>query len=72
MSTSGLGKLYTEGQVIVRQGEAGDCMFAVQEGRLEVLKVGKDGEVRVGILEQGDIFGEMSIFEREARSATIR
>ena len=72
MSTSGLGKLYTDGQVIVRQGEAGDCMFAVQEGRLEVLKVGKDGEVRVGILEQGDIFGEMSIFEREARSATIR
>ena len=47
-------------------------MFAVQQGRLEVLKEGKEGDVRVGVLEEGDIFGEMSIFEHERRSATIR
>jgi len=72
MSGSALGKTYTDGQFIVRQGEIGDCMFAVQEGRLEVLKAGKAGDVRVGVLEQGDIFGEMAIFEHERRSATIR
>ena len=72
MSTSGLGKTYSNGEAIVRQGETGDCMFAVQQGRLEVVKHSQNGEVRIALLEEGDIFGEMAIFEREVRSATIR
>jgi len=72
MNPSGLGKTYEHGQVIVQQGETGDCMFAIQEGRLEVIKDGPRGEVRVATLEPGDIFGEMAIFEREVRSATVR
>ena len=47
-------------------------MFAIQKGRLEVIRSGKDGEVRVAVLEDGEIFGEMAIFEREVRSATVR
>ncbi len=72
MSTGGMGKLYAKGQVVVRQGETGDCMFAIQSGRLEVVKEDTKGEVRVALLDQGDIFGEMAIFEREVRSATVR
>lgn len=73
MSVSALGKTYANGQIIVRQGETGDCMYTVQEGRVEVVTE-HDGrpEVRVAILEKGDIFGEMAIFEREVRSATVR
>jgi CRP-like cAMP-binding protein len=67
-----MGKVYAKGQVVVKQGETGDCMFAIQSGRLEVLKEDGKGEVRVALLEQGDIFGEMAIFEREVRSATVR
>lgn len=72
MNLGALGRTYANGEVIVRQGETGDCMFAIQKGRLEVIKSGKDGEVRVGVLEDGDIFGEMAIFERDIRSATVR
>jgi CRP-like cAMP-binding protein len=73
MGVSALGKMYADGDVIVRQGEMGDCMFTLQEGRLEVLtEQGSRGEVRIGIMEPGAIFGEMAIFEREARSATVR
>ncbi len=73
MNTGALGQSHTTGQVIVRQGETGDCMFAIQEGQLEVVKERKGGgEVRVAILHPGDIFGEMAIFEREVRSATVR
>jgi CRP-like cAMP-binding protein len=72
MSTAGMGKIYAKGQVVVKQGETGDCMFAIQSGRLEVVKEDGKGEVRVALLEQGDIFGEMAIFEREVRSATVR
>ena len=68
-----LGRVYADGELIVRQGEAGDCMFTLQDGRLEVL-VHQEGheDKRVSIMEKGAIFGEMAIFEREVRSATVR
>jgi len=48
-------------------------MYALEEGRLEVLAHHEGrGEVRIGVLEQGAIFGEMAIVEREVRSATVR
>lgn len=72
MSAGGLGKTYSAGQLVVKQGDAGECMFAIQSGQVEVVKEDNGGEVRVAILEQGDIFGEMAIFEREVRSATVR
>ncbi len=73
MGSDALGRLYADGDIIVRQGEPGDCMFTLQEGRLEVLvkHEGRD-EVRVALMEKGAIFGEMAIFEREVRSATVR
>ena len=72
MNSGSLGKTYANGEIVVRQGESGDCMYAIQKGRLEVLRNSKDGEVRVAVLEEGEIFGEMAIFERELRSATVR
>ena len=73
MTGDTLGRVYQDGEEVVRQGDAGDCMFTIQEGRLEVL-VGSPGrsEVRIGIMEKGAIFGEMAIFEHEVRSATVR
>ena len=48
----------------MRQGEIGDCMFAIQAGTLEVLKQDQKTEVRVALLQPGDIFGEMAIFDQ--------
>jgi CRP/FNR family cyclic AMP-dependent transcriptional regulator len=73
MADSALGRVYADGEIVVQQGEIGDCMFTIQEGRLEVLAFQEGrGDVRVGIMEKGAIFGEMAIFEREVRSATVR
>lgn len=73
MGTSALGRDYADGEVVVRQGETGDCMYTIQEGRLEVL-TSRDGqpEKRIAVMEKGAIFGEMAIFENEVRSATVR
>jgi CRP-like cAMP-binding protein len=72
MKTGALGRVYGDGEVLIRQGETGDCMYVIQEGEVEIL-VEKDGrEVRLGVRGQGDIIGEMAIFEREVRSATAR
>lgn len=72
MSTDRLGKLYRDGEVVIRQGEIGDCMFAILKGRAEVVQETDGGEVRIAVMEEGQIFGEIAIFERELRSATVR
>ncbi len=60
------------GEVLVRAGEEGDSLFIVIEGLLEVL-VERDGRLtRVGVIEPGACFGEMSMLTGENRSATVR
>lgn len=72
MNSGALGKVYKQGDTVVRQGETGDCMYVVQLGQLEVVQE-KDGkEIRLAVLGEGDFFGEMAIVEREVRSATVR
>ena len=72
MQTNELGSVYAPGQSIVRQGEMGDCMNVIQSGEVEVVQATAAGEQRLAILKEGDFFGEMSIFEHEVRSATVR
>ncbi len=68
-----LGRVYADGEVVFRQGDTGDCMYTIQDGRLEVLAEREGREpVRLAVMETGDIFGEMAIFVREVRSATVR
>jgi CRP/FNR family transcriptional regulator len=70
--TGTLGKVYQDGEAIVRQGEAGDCMYVIQEGQVEVVAEEDDREVRLMVLDTGELFGEMAIVEREVRMATVR
>lgn len=72
MTTGTLGKRYQPGEIIVRQGKVGDCMYVIQGGEVEVLIRKDDADLCVAVLKEGDFFGEMAIFEKEVRSATIR
>ena len=72
MGKGALGKIYADGEDIVRQGDVGDCMFVVQSGRVEVIQATDSGEQHLAFLETGDFFGEMAVFEKETRSATVR
>lgn len=71
-SNNVLGKVYQNGEEILRKGEAADCMFVIQEGQVEVLGEFDGHEVRLAVGKAGEIIGEMAIFERQARSATVR
>lgn len=72
MSGRDLGRVYADRETIVCQGEVGDCMYVIQNGQVEVVQAAAGGEQRLAMLSAGDFFGEMAIFEREVRSATVR
>lgn len=72
MKRSGLGKIYRDGEIICREGEEGKTMYVIQSGRVEVVKDTDKGEVRLATLEEGDFFGEMALFTRLTRSATVK
>ena len=60
-----LGKKWQDGEVICRQGDAEDCMYAIQSGCVEAVHEGDGTSVVVGELMAGDFFGEMALFDRQ-------
>jgi len=72
MGKGDLGKTYRDGEVITRQGDVGECMYVIQEGQVQVV-VERDGvEMPLRVAQEGEFMGEMAIFDREERSATLR
>ena len=72
MDVGALGKVYQDGENIIRQGEIGDSMYVVQDGQVEVVRDAADTEVQLTTLGKNEFFGEMAIFGHEIRSATVR
>ncbi len=62
---------YVAGQTIFRLGDPGGAMHVVLSGRVELFIADHDGRrALVGSAEAGEIFGEFSLFDNEARSAS--
>jgi len=72
METGALGKVYEDGDYLMRQGTEGDCMFVIQQGQVEVVREQDGKETRLAVRGEGDFVGEMAIFERELRMASVR
>lgn len=63
---------YAAGGVIVREGEPGDRVFFVGAGRVRVVKETAGAPaVQLAEFGPGDFFGEMSLVESVARSASV-
>ena len=59
-----------KGAVIFRQGDPGNEMFVISEGRVR-LTLGSDGhEKEIAMLGPGEFFGELSLLSEDPRSAT--
>lgn len=55
------------GEVLFNEGDAGDCMFVLLEGGMEVRVDG----VAVEHSSRGAILGEMALIDQSARGATV-
>jgi small-conductance mechanosensitive channel/CRP-like cAMP-binding protein len=63
---------YAAGEAIIRQGEPGQSLFVIEEGRVEVTATDPHGrEAAVASLGPGDFFGEVSLLTGAPRSATV-
>ena len=60
------------GQVVFRQGDAGDCAYFVQSGEVEVVRDDGGCDVVLARLGAGQYFGEMALLSSEPRNATVR
>lgn len=62
-------RLFADGEVVVREGDAGGSMYFVQRGRV-IVTVGP-AQRRVAVTEAGGYFGEMSLLTGDPRTATV-
>lgn len=61
-----------KGEVIIRQGETGECMYCIRWGRVGVYSgYATAGEKKLAELGADDFFGEMELLDRAERSATV-
>lgn len=60
-------KKYLEGEVIIKQGDVGDCFYLIADGEVSV----QVNHITVATLGGGSFFGEMSLLSNERRSATV-
>ena len=61
------------GDVIFEEGAAADSLYVVESGRIAISNKSFDGrESMVALMERGDLFGEMSLFDEQGRSAEAR
>jgi CRP/FNR family cyclic AMP-dependent transcriptional regulator len=62
------------GDVLFKEGDEGNELFVVESGRIAIANKSFDGrESVVALMEAGDVFGEMSLFDpSQGRSAEAR
>ena len=56
-----------EGQILMKQGDYSVELIAIEEGTADVIRDGK----KIASLEEGDLIGEMGLFERRPRNADV-
>ena len=59
---------FAAGETLAEEGESGRTLIVIETGRVTVTVHGEE----VGQLGPGDAFGEMSLIDRSARSATVK
>lgn len=63
---------FEDGEVLFHAGDPADCAFVIISGEVEILAKTDGGVVVVGVLRNNQIFGELALLNKTARSATLR
>lgn len=63
---------YGAGEVLFRQGDAGDAAYVVLTGRADILVEAPGGQIKVAEVENNAIVGEIAILCDVSRTATVK
>ncbi len=63
---------FTNGQVIINQGDSSGDFYVVTQGEVEVFDNTSASDRRVAILRSGEYFGEIASRQQSLRTATVR
>ncbi len=62
---------YAPGEILFNEGDVGRALYILETGRVELSRRTSTGDsVQIAVLNPGDYFGEMSLLDEYARSAT--
>jgi CRP/FNR family transcriptional regulator, cyclic AMP receptor protein len=65
-------RTYDTGQVVFREGDEGDTCFVVRSGAVKITREHGGRTIALAELRAGDMFGELSMFGGEVRSASAQ
>lgn len=72
LSEHALVKEYVKNDTIISKHEEGDTVFSLLSGRVKIVLTDDEGkEFIVGILGEGEFFGELALLDGKPRSATV-
>lgn len=60
---------YHDGDIIFEEGEPGNEMYFIEEGKVKIVSSYRDTRKVVAVYEKGDFFGEMALLGGKTRSA---
>ena len=63
---------FAGGDIVFQEGDPSAFAFVLVEGNVELIKEGPHGPLTLAVLQPGEMFGEMGVFDDSARSATAR
>ena len=64
---------FSDGEIVFSEGDVGDSMYVIAEGTVEILRKSPDGDFQsIAELHGPQFFGEMSLIDKEYRSASVR
>jgi CRP/FNR family transcriptional regulator, cyclic AMP receptor protein len=64
---------YRRGEMIFREGEPAERLFLIQDGRVKLsISSSRGGELLIGVLGRGQIFGELAVIDRGPRAMNAR
>ncbi len=64
------GKLFPKGTILFREGDTGEEMYIINNGKVKIFKEIGGVEKILALLGQSDFFGEMSLLNKKPRSAS--
>ena len=59
------------GDILMKQGDAGDAAYVVIEGEFEIQKQSGQSVIKIDVRNPGDVVGEMALLSRASRTASV-